>query len=128
MAAHAADTTRLGGAAVSTVTRALLPELPNMIGKRVGPLVATFANIFHRPNTPTEVGYLSEHREFGWIWYDHPNQTIEGTHRTSAILEVASRVRYLRVQIVMLADWRGHGTWQRAFEVVLDLGAGASPP
>lgn len=128
MATHASDTTRLAGAVVSTVTRALVPQLPGIVGKRIGPLVAKFANIFHHPSTPTQVGYVSEHREFGWIWYDHPDQGVEGTHRTSAILEVASNVRYLRVQIVMLADWRGHGTWQRAFEVVLDLGAGTSAP
>lgn len=142
-AATSTDTTRVGGAggaggAVATVTRALLPEVPSIVGKRVGPLVVKFTNIFHHPSTPTQVGYLSDHREFGWIWYDHPEAGLEGTHRTGAILEVDSRTRYLLLKIDMLADWRSHGTWQRSFEIVLALGAeagacagavaGASPP
>lgn len=127
--ARATDTTKVVGAAFKAVTRILMPEVPAIVsgqGKRLGPMIAKFGEVFHRPSAPTQVAYLSDHREFGWVWYQHPELSIEGTHRASAIFEAAPSVRYLRVEILLVADWERHGAWQRRFEIVLDMGAGGS--
>ncbi len=129
--ARVTDTTRFSGAAFNAVTRVLLPEVPSIVsgqGKRLGPMITKFSDIFHRPSAPTQVSYLSDHREFGWVWYEHPDHSIEGTHRATATFEAAPNVRYLRVQILLVADWERHGGWQRSFDIVLDMGAGGTTP
>lgn len=125
--AHVRDTTKVATAAVSAVTRTLLPEVNAIVGqgKRLGPMITNFANVFHRGSAPTQVAYLSDHREFGWVWYEAPDHSIEGTHRAAATFEAGPKVRYLRVQVLLVADWQRHGAWQRSFEIVLDMGPGA---
>lgn len=126
-AQHTLDTTEVQGAAFKAVSRGLMPTLAagKVVGRRVGPVVARFGGIFHRRRGPTQVPYVSDHREFGWVWYESPESVIEGTHHAAATLEVRPEVRYLLVQIHIIAEWRSHGAWQRDVEIVLDLGAGA---
>lgn len=123
------DTTHAADAAFAAVTRNLLPQLQAgvALGRRVGPMMASFSQIFHRASAKTQVAYISEHREFGWMWYEHGQTHIEGTHRATAMLEISSAVRFVAVRIRMIGDWKSHGAWQRDLEVVLDLGAGAAP-
>jgi hypothetical protein len=120
-------TTSAGSAAIGAATRTLLPEITTAaaLGKRVGPMVASFSHLFHRPSARTQIAYMSDPREFGWMWYEHEKEVIEGTHRTTAALEVGPSVRYLDIRIRLIGDWRSHGLWQREVNIVLDLGSGA---
>lgn len=125
-ATHHTDTTNVKGAVVTLAARTLMPEAAGILGvakSRMGPIVTKFSDVFHRPSAPTQVAYLSDHREFGWVWYEHPDISIEGTHRTTATFEAGPTVRFLRVEILLVADWVKHSAWQRRFEVVLDMEA-----
>lgn len=115
-----------GTAALSVVTRTLMPELQAgaAVGKRVGSAIVSFAGLYHRPTARLQVGYINDMRAFGWMWYAHEQDVIEGTHRASAVLEVAARVRYVRVQIRLVGEWQSHGSWQRDVGVVLNLNSG----
>ena len=121
-------TTNASRAAFGAATRTFLPELQagEMAEKRAASMIANFKQLFHRPSARVQVAYISELREFGWMWYEHADDVIEGTHRASAALEVAPNVRYLVVRMRVVADWRSHGAWERDTEVVLDVG-GPSP-
>jgi hypothetical protein len=112
------------GAAITVMTRDLLPQVPAVVGRRVGPLVKTFMNVFHHADAPTQISYVSDDRDFGWTWYEHDKDTIEGAHAMAAILEVGPSVRFVRVTIDVLTDWKSHGAWRRQFEQVIDLGSG----
>ena len=116
------------GAAFKATTRGLVPTLEKgaFLGARVGPLVARFAHIFQHPRGPTQVPYISDEHEFGWVWHQSPDHVIEGTHRAMATLEVLPQVRYLEVRIQLLGDWRSNGAWQREHVIVIDLGPGPS--
>jgi hypothetical protein len=121
--------TKVSQAAFGAATSTLLPELEAGVAakRRVGTMIASFKQLFHHPSARIQVAYVSELREFGWMWYEHADDVIEGTHRASAALEVAPNVRYLSVRMRVVADWRSHGAWQRDMEVVLDLGRAISP-
>ena len=118
--------TSVTGAAFGAATRTFVPQLEAglAVGKRVGPVVAKFSHLFHRPSAHTQIAYMSDIREFGWMWYEHDSAHIEGTHRTSAALEVAPSVRYLELHLRVVGDWRSHGAWQREVTIVLDMGSG----
>jgi hypothetical protein len=107
------------GAAVKTYVPAL--EAGELATKRLGKMLVSFKDLFHRPSARVQVAYVSELREFGWMWHQHQEARIEGTHRTSAALEVAPNVRYLSVKLRVIASWRSHGAWQRDMDLVLEL-------
>ena len=116
-------------AAFGAIARTAQQQVPlgSTAGKRIVPAVVSFSHLFHRRSAPKQVGYVSDHSAFGWMWYMHEDYLIEGTHRASAALEVAPSVRYLKVTLRVIGDWRSHGAWQREMELVLDLGAGEEP-
>lgn len=115
--------TRVGSAAFGAVAKTLVPELEagEIVRKRLGKMIVSFKDLFHRPSARVQVAYVSELREFGWMWHEHQGAMIEGTHRTSAALEVAPNVRFLRVQMRVIATWRSHGAWQRDMDLVLEM-------
>ena len=115
--------THVGSAAFGAVAKTLVPELEagEIVRKRLGKMIVSFKDLFHRPSARIQVAYVSELREFGWMWHEHQGAVIEGTHRTSAALEVAPNVRFLRVQMRVIATWRSHGAWQRDMELVLEM-------
>lgn len=112
-------------AALSVVTRMLLPELQAGVGilKRVGPALASFTNLYHRPTARLQIGYISDLSAFGWLWHAQETEVIEGTHRTSAVIEINGAVHYVRVQIHLIGEWQSRGAWQRDFDVVLRVSA-----
>ena len=115
--------TRVGSAAFGAVAKTLVPELEagEIVRKRMGKMIVSFKDLFHRPSARVQVAYVSELREFGWMWHEHQGAMIEGTHRTSAALEVAPNVRFLMIQMRVIATWRSHGAWQRDMELILEL-------
>jgi hypothetical protein len=117
-------TVNAGRATVAAATRTVLPEIEAgaAVGKRMGSMVASFDKLFHRPTARVQVAYVSDLREFGWMWHAVDAEVIEGTHRASAALEVAPNVRYLSIKLRVVADWRSHGAWARETELVLDVG------
>ena len=129
LAQHTLDTANVEAAAYKAMSRGVVHSMSQggVLGKRVGPMIARFSGIFRRRGGPTQVPYIADHREFGWVWYESPDHVIEGTHHAGATLEVGPEVRYLLVKIRLIAEWRSQGDWQRDLEVVLDLGAGAAP-
>jgi hypothetical protein len=113
------------GAAVRTFVPAL--EAGELATKRLGKMLVSFKDLFHRPSARVQVAYVSELREFGWMWHEHQGARIEGTHRTSAALEVAPNVRYLQVKMRVIGSWRSHGAWQRDMELILELAKPVGP-
>lgn len=108
-------------AALHALTRALMPALAAgaAAGQRVGPVLATFLQLHHRPSAQTQVGYVSDARTFGWVWYGKEQVIIEGTHHASAAVELGPAARYIQVRVTLTAEWRNHGAWQRDVDVVL---------
>jgi hypothetical protein len=124
---NARDTTTVHGAAVTTLSRQAVTEVFKATTSiaRVGPLVASFAKIFHHPSAPTQVSYVSDRNEFGWVWYEHSDTTtLEGLHRAAVLLETHPDVRFLQVRIQIITDWGSRGVWRREFESLIDLGPG----
>jgi hypothetical protein len=109
---------------VSMASRTLMEDAIETAGRRIKPILAAFKNVFHHPDTPTQVSYVSDHDEFGWTWYEHPDKTLEGVHNTAVLIEARSDVRYLMVRIDVITDWGPLGGWTRRFESVIDLGPG----
>jgi len=122
-------TTHAGRASVAAASRTIMPEIEAgaAVGKRVGSMVASFDQLFHQPSARVQIAYVSDLREFGWMWHAVDSEVIEGTHRASAALELGSNVRYLSVKLRVVAEWRSHGAWTRDTEVVLDVGRPAAP-
>lgn len=116
------DSSSVKSAAATAVSRTLMEDAIGQAGKRLKPVLAEFKKIFHHPSAPTQVSYISDEHEFGWTWYEHPDQTLEGLHRATVLLEVAPDVRYLKVRIDLTSDWMHHGSWRRQFESIIDLG------
>jgi hypothetical protein len=107
---------------VSILTRAYLPGVLGALGARATSVAANFHNSGLALSAPTQVSYLSASTEFGWTWYEHPHGSIEGIHRTAALLQVSPEVRFVRVQIALITDWKYHGNWQKPFDAVVDVG------
>jgi hypothetical protein len=117
--------THAGAAAFGAVTRSVLPELAagEALGRKAGPAIANFLHLYHRPSAQLQVGYVSNQREFGWLWYGRDQQVIDGMHHTSVALEVGPATRFVRVHMRLTAQWRSHGTWTRDIDTVLELPA-----
>lgn len=115
--------TQIRTAAFGAAARAYVPALEagEIVGKRLSKMLVSFKDLFHRPSARVQVAYVSELREFGWMWHEHQGAIIEGTHRTSAALEVAPNVHFLAVKMRVIATWRSHGAWQRDMEFILEL-------
>ena len=107
---------------LSVLTRAYAPGALEALGARATAVAAHFRHSGLALTAPTQVSYLSGATEFGWTWYEHPDKTIEGIHRSAALLQAAPEVRYVKVQIDLITDWRYHGTWMKPFEAIVDLG------
>lgn len=119
------SSSRAGVAAVHALTRSLMPALAagEAAGRRVGPVLASFLQLHHRPSAPTQVGYMSDPRTFGWVWYGKEQVIIEGTHHASAAVELGPAARYIQVRITLTAEWRNHGAWQRDVDILLSTGS-----
>jgi hypothetical protein len=129
VAASSSDSSsRVGRAALNALSRSVMPGLAagEEVGKRVGPALASFLQLYHRPSGRLQVGYISGPREFGWVWYGKDDLIIEGVHHASAALELAPAARYVKVHITLTGEWQSHGGWQRDVDVVLSTG-GAPP-
>ncbi|MHB8837529.1 MAG: hypothetical protein ACYC7F_01095 [Gemmatimonadaceae bacterium] len=118
----------VGVAALNALTRFLVPGVAagEDTGRRVGPALATFLQLYHRPSGRLQVGYISSPREFGWVWYGRDQVIVEGVHHASAALELGPAARFVRVHITLSSEWRSHGAWQRDVNVVRSTG-GAPP-
>ena len=116
-------TTHLATAAFNALTRQFLPQIEasRRLGQRAGAELVTFMHLYHRPSAEIQVGYMSAPREVGWIWYGKEPSVIDGTHHTSAALEVGGGTRFVRVRLQISAEWRSHGHWMRDAEYVLAL-------
>jgi len=114
-------------AMLGVATRQFMPELAagEQLGKRAGPAVASFLHLYHRPSAQLQVGYTSGPRDFGWLWYGKSDVVIEGTHYTSAALEIGKGTRYVKVHVTVTAEWQSHGDWSRDAEFVLALAPNA---
>ena len=122
--------TQVTKAAFSAAVKTYVPALEagEFATKRLGKMLVSFKDLFHRPSARMQVAYVSELREFGWMWHEHQGARIEGTHRTTAALEVAPNVRYLNVKMRVIGNWRSHGAWQRDMELILELSRPAPTP
>lgn len=106
---------------LSLATRVFAPGMLGFLGPRVASVATHFHNSGLRLTAPTQVSYLSASTEFGWTWYEHDAQSIEGIHRTAALLQLSPAVRYVNVHIELITDWKYHGTWMKPFDVVVDV-------
>lgn len=122
------STSHVGRAALNALSRSLVPglEAGEEAGRKVGPALASFLQLYHRPSGRLQVGYISGPREFGWVWYGKDDVIIDGVHHASAALELGPTARYVQVHITLTSEWRSHGGWQRDVDVVLST-AGAPP-
>jgi hypothetical protein len=106
----------------SVVSRLYAPAMLASLGARATAAAASFHNSGLAITAPTQVSYLSASTEFGWTWYEHPQHSIEGIHRTGVLLQASPQVRYVRVQIDLITDWKYHGTWMKPFDAIVDVG------
>jgi hypothetical protein len=118
-----ADTTPVDGrmARVMLASRVIAPSVLGFLGPRAAAVATHFHNSGLRLTAPTQVSYLSASSEFGWTWYEHAKQSIEGIHRTAALLQLSPNVRYVQAHIELITDWKYHGTWMKPFDVVVDV-------
>lgn len=120
------SSSRTGVAAMHALTRSMLPALAagEAAGRRVGPVLASFLQLHHRPSAALQVGYMSDPRTFGWVWYGKEPLIIEGTHHASAAVELGPAARYIQVRITLTGEWRSHhASWQRDVDVILSTTA-----
>ena len=124
---HAPDTSQVKAKVTlaSVLAQAYAPNVLGALGARATSIVSSFHNSGLKLTAPTQVSYLSASTEFGWTWYEHADKSIEGIHRTAALIQASPKVRYVRAHIELITDWKYHGTWMKPFDVVVDVG---SPP
>jgi hypothetical protein len=121
------SSSRSGVAAVHALTRSMMPALAagEAAGRRVGPVLVSFLQLHHRPSAALQVGYTSDPRTFGWVWYGKEQIIIEGTHHASAAVELGPAARYIQVRITLTGEWRSHhASWQREVDVILSTTSG----
>jgi hypothetical protein len=115
---------RLGRApepgALEAVATEAAAELSHFLGP-IGWLVDSFIGSRHHPAGPSFYSYQSADDEFGWNWYLTPNQTIEGIHRGSALIQTRADVAYVRVTIDLVTDWAHDGVWTKPYTFLVAI-------
>jgi hypothetical protein len=116
--------------AFETGQSGLTPALTAALGAAATPVpilgpVASVMQSFlaARPqrSAPTFFSYQSADDEFGWSWYSAPGTTVEGTHRSSALLQVTNNAAYVRLTVELATDWDRFGVWSRNYSFLVPL-------
>lgn len=117
------SSSQAGVAAFNALSQTFMPVLQAGVqeGKRAGPALASFLHLYHRPSAQLQVGYLSGVGDFGWVYYGRDQIVIEGTHRTSAALELGPTTKYVLVDIALTGEWKKHGSWKRNVQVLMNI-------
>jgi hypothetical protein len=69
----------------------------------------------HHPAGPSFFSYHSEDDEFGWNWFHSANETLEGIHKGSALIQTRADVAFVRVTIDLVTHWSHYGVWSKAY-------------
>ena len=112
LADRVSNTTAAISTAVNEVTSTIKP---------VSGILQAFQSSFHRRPAATQVAYMTDQNAFGWRWYEGPGTTIEGLHYSTALLQIASGIKSVRITVDLVADWRAFGAWSKSFEFTYAL-------
>jgi hypothetical protein len=94
----------------------------------VGPLIQTFMNSRQQKPSLAFFAYQSADNEFGWNWYASPNATVEGVHRTGALLQLRKGTAYVRLTVDLVTDWNRFGVWTKSYTFLAALPPPAPAP
>ena len=94
----------------------------------IGTLATGISTIFRifcpTQNLPNQISYISSPQEFGWIWREHENYGVEGIHLSAALLRVHKSVKYILVQVELMADWKRFGAWLTPTDFIIPINSG----
>lgn len=85
-------------------------------------ICSVFRAFFPVKDVPTQVAFQSSFTEFGWIWRDFQGGGIEGVHKCLVLLRAHTSVKYIRVEMEMVTDWKRFGGWLRKIDYVIPVG------
>lgn len=98
------------------------------VAQHLGPLgsiatsvTAVFRTFFPRKDHISQIAYMESETIFGWIWRDAEGSPIEGIHKCMALLRVHKEVKYLKVRVKVITDWRKFGAWVKNYYYLIPV-------
>jgi len=93
------------------------------VGIIASKVTAVFRAFFPARDHLSQVAYMKSRNSFGWIWRQGEQNPIEGIHRCMALLCTRDDVKFLRVQVNVITDWRRFGAWTKSYRYLIPVTA-----
>jgi len=100
----------------------------DVVAQHLGPLgiiaskvTAVFRAFFPAKDHLSQVAYLKSHNSFGWIWRQGEQNPIEGIHRCMVLLCTRDDVKFLKVKVDIITDWRKFGAWTKSYQYLIPV-------
>ncbi len=98
------------------------------LSQHLGPLgsiatsvTAVFRTFFPAKDHISQIAYMDSETDFGWIWREAEGAPIEGIHRCMVLLRAHREVKYLKVKVEVITDWKKFGAWVKRYNYFIPV-------
>ena len=98
------------------------------VAQHLGPLgsiatsvTAVFRTFFPGKDHISQIAYMDSETDFGWIWREAEGAPIEGIHRCMVLLRAHREVKYLKVKVEVITDWKKFGAWIKRYSYLIPV-------
>ncbi len=91
------------------------------IGGIAHSVTAIFRTFFPAKDHISQIAYMDSINEFGWIWRLAEGSPIEGIHNCMALFRTHKEVKFLRVKVQVITDWRRFGAWSKSYNYIIPV-------
>ena len=64
---------------------------------------------------------MDSETDFGWIWREAESAPIEGIHKCMVLLRAHREVKYLKVKVEVITDWKSFGAWVKRYQYLIPV-------
>lgn len=91
------------------------------IGGIASNVTAVFRTLFPAKDHINQIAYMDSVNEFGWIWRESEGSPIEGIHKCMALFRVHKGVKFLKVRVKIVTDWKRFGAWVKTYHYTIPV-------
>ncbi|MEN8152772.1 MAG: hypothetical protein ABFR75_02020 [Acidobacteriota bacterium] len=91
------------------------------IGGIAGSVTAVFRTLFPAKDHINQIAYMDSVNEFGWIWRESEGSPIEGIHKCMVLLRAHKEVKFLKVRVKIVTDWKRFGAWVKTYHYTIPV-------
>ncbi len=91
------------------------------IGGIAGSVTAVFRTLFPAKDHINQIAYMDSVNEFGWIWRESEGSPIEGIHKCMVMLRAHKGVKFLKVRVKIVTDWKRFGAWVKTYHYTIPI-------